>query len=106
MNKSRYTKTVETELQKLAKTAGERETASRLKAAREELKKWEDGRVPALEVLENLGRIAALPQNVWTRHADPGNPVAQAVVAGLLSREDISDSTWKAIEHLVTLAGI
>ena len=106
MSESRYTKTVENELLNLARTARERETVSRLKAAREELKNWEDGRVPAPETLENLARLAALPQDVWANHADPGNPVAQAVVAGLLTKEDISDSTWKAIEHLVTLAGI
>jgi len=106
MSERTYSQAMRNELHSLMKLADAREAEKRLKEIFTVIHRWKRGRNSTQRALLEIHNLSASIQNTWSTGVDPGIPVAHAVVAGHLQREDISDSTWKSIETLVALARI
>ncbi len=106
MSERRYTQTVRRELSHLVELAAARESESRLREISTLLNRWKKGNMASSDALAEISRLSGASPVTWSDGADPGVPVAHAVVTGILDRKDLSDSAWKAIEFLITLAGI
>ncbi|CAD7837326.1 hypothetical protein S1OALGB6SA_1800 [Olavius algarvensis spirochete endosymbiont] len=101
-----YSQAMRNELSSLMKLATNREAEKRLNKISTVIRRWKRNKSSARRVLDEIHSLSASTHDTWTSGVDPGIPIAHALVAGYLQREDISDSTWKMIEALVTLAGI
>ena len=106
MNERRYTQAVRRELNHLVELASGRESESRLREISTLLNRWKKGNMASTDALAEISHLSGSSPVTWSDGADPGEPVAHAVATGLLDRKDLSDSAWKAIEFLITLAGI
>ena len=106
MSERRYTQAVRRELSRLVELAAARESESRLKEISSLVNRWKKGSTASSDALIEISRLSGSSPVTWSDGADPGVPVAHAVAVGFLDRKDISDSAWKAIEILITLAGI
>lgn len=101
-----YSQAMRNELSRLMELAVTREAEKRLKKIFTVIQRWKRGKISSRRVLHEIHNLSASTDGTWTSGVDPGIPIAHAFVAGYLQREDISDSTWKMIEVLVTLAEI
>jgi len=106
MSEHKYTRLVQSELTRLGELASVRESESRLKKISSLLNRWKKGGIRSSDALSEINRLSGSSPLIWSENADPGVYVAQAVASGLLDRKDFSDSAWKAVEILITLAGI
>ena len=106
MNERRYSQTVRREFLRLAGLASQREADVRLKEISTMVNRWKKGSTVSADALAEIKHLSGASPISWTEGADPGVPVAHAVAAGYLVRGDFSDSAWRAIEVLVTLAEI
>ncbi len=106
MSERHYSQLVLRELNRLGELASVRESESRLKAISSKLNRWKKGDMTSSLVLTEINRLSGASPVTWSVGADPGVHVSYAVAAGYLSRKDFSDSAWKAIEILITLAEI
>jgi hypothetical protein len=106
VNRRRYDRLVEGELQRLVELAATRESEARIRKVAAIVNRWKKGNLPVSEALRDIGRLSGSSALAWVEGADPGVSAAHAVAGGFLSREDFSESAWTAIEILVTLAGI
>lgn len=106
MNERRYTQVVRREFLRLSGLAFEREADSRLKEIVTTVNRWKKGGTGSADALAEIKHLSAASPIIWTEGVDPGVPVAHAVAAGFLTRSDFTDSAWKAIEVLVTVAEI
>jgi len=94
------------ELRRLMELSAAREAEKRLKEIHTVIHRWKRGKSSTRRVLHEIHNLSMSTNATWSSGVDPGIPIAHALVAGHLQREDISDSTWKMIEVLVTLAGV
>jgi len=106
MSEQIYSQAMRNELHSLMKLANAREAERRLKGIFTIIQRWKRGKNSTQRALLEIHNLSASIQNTWSAGVDPGIPVAHAIAAGNLQRKDISESTWKSIEALVTLAGI
>ena len=106
MNERKYSKLVLRELARLDELAAVRESESRLKEISSKLNRWKKGSISSSEALSEINRLSGTSPLLWSDGADPGVHSAQAVASGFLKRKDFSESAWKAVEILITLAEI
>jgi len=106
MSEQSYSLAMRNELHSLMKLAAAREAEKSFKEISAVIHRCKRGKDSTQRALLEIHNLSASIQNTWSNGVDPGIPVAHAIVAGYLQRKDISDSTWKTIEVLVTLAGI
>jgi len=88
------------------KLAVEREAESRMKLIVTEANRWKRGNISISEALKEIARLCESSSLALVEGADPGLTAAHAVAQGFLSKKDFSESSWMAIEILVTLAEI
>jgi len=106
MSERVYSQAMRNELNSLMELAASRERESRLRKISTAVQRWKRGRNSARRTLLEIRGLSTSSHGIWTSGADPGMPIAHALAAGYLQREDISDNTWKMIEVLVTLAEV
>ena len=106
MNERRYTQLVLRELKRLGELASSREQDSRLKEISTKLNRWKKGSMSSAAALTEIQRLSGASPLVWVDKADPGILAAHAVASGFLKKKDFSESAWKAVEILITLAEI
>ncbi|RKX75479.1 MAG: hypothetical protein DRP60_08765 [Spirochaetes bacterium] len=106
MNERRYTQVVLRELKRLGELATSREQDSRLKEISAKLNRWKKGSMSSAAALAEIQRLSGASPLVWIDKADPGIHAAHAVASGFLKKKDFSESAWKSVEILITLAEI
>ena len=106
MNERRYTGVVLRELKRLADLAASRELDLKLRDIASGLNRWEKGLMSSSDTLAEIERLSGSSSMARLRGEDPGVFAAHAVSAGFLERKDFSDAAWKAVDVLITLAGI
>lgn len=106
MSERVYSQAMRNELRSLMELAATREVEKRLKEISTLIYRWKRGKGSSQRILLEIHNLSASTQATRSSDVDPGIPIAHAFAAGYLQREDISDSTWKVIEILVTLAEI
>lgn len=106
MSDRQYTQTVRRELGRLINLAAARESESRLKKISTVVNRWKKSSCEPADALSEISRLSGYSPVTWSEGADPGVPVSHAVASGYLNRVDFTDSAWKAVEVLVTLAEI
>jgi len=106
MSERRYSKVVLRELKRLGELAASREFESRLKEISSMIKRWKKNSLSSSVALSEINRVSGTSPLLWADGADPGIHAAHAVASGYLDRKDFSDSAWKAVEILITLAEI
>ncbi|MCG8453811.1 MAG: hypothetical protein MI717_11590 [Spirochaetales bacterium] len=107
MSYSSLSPEVEKELRELAERGGEGHLVQRLEAISQEIKAWEKSKKKdSQQTFQAIQKCMLEHSSRWKPDANPANPVAQAVVAGVLTKEDMSQEAWEAVSFLVTLASL
>ena len=102
----KYTPASLRELDKLVKLAAIREAEYKLGESSKIVKKWANRNIQTNEAFEKMSDLFYRASSIWSDKADPGIPVAHAVVKGYIGKEDISSETWDKIEMLITISKI
>jgi len=110
MTMNDYSKKVKRELIHLRKIASKIAQDRELDLLYREFERWKKKEIGAeiLEqaILRHKGFRKEVLEKCYREDGDPGLPVAEALVRGDLSKEDLSAEAYDSIEILINLAGI
>ncbi len=106
MSESKYTRSVERELQRVSKLIAERREEARMKDIALKVNTWEKKSLSTRNALDDIRRVVQAVPPPWSDTADPGVSVAQGVAEGLIGRKELSAATWNAIEVLIAVAEV
>lgn len=101
-----YPVAVKKELLRLAVLINDRMGEKHMKDISALVTEWEKGEISVSKALSTIQDLSFIRSIEWSEGADPGMPVAHAIVEGYLVPEDVSKKTWLYIEPLITLVEI
>lgn len=106
MSQRPYSADVEKELLRLTRLSSIRLEEYHLNSIAAVISRWQKDAISVKDALAEIRKFVLFKKPEWAEGADLGVPVAQALADGVLTRADLSDEAWSAIEYLVTLVEI
>ncbi len=106
MSQQSYKPDVRKELARLTGLSLQRLEENHLESIITVIDQWKKGAIEAGAALMEIRRLSEIKLPEWADGVNPGVPVAQALADKTLVRSDVSEETWAAIEHLVTIVEI